>query len=63
MMPGHVKRIKHAMAGLPREQAAPPFAPLFTSRDDTSIETDRRCGRIQAGNKVPIRGKPPVRSA
>jgi hypothetical protein len=42
---------------------APPFAPLFTSRDDTSIETDRTRGRIQAGNKVPIRGKPPVRSA
>src|SRR6516164_8954821 len=32
---------------------APPFAPLFTSRDDTSIETDRTRGRIQAGNKVP----------
>ena len=42
---------------------APPFASPFTSRDGTSIETDRTCGRIQAGNKVPIRGKPPVRSA
>jgi hypothetical protein len=41
---------------------APPLAPLFTSRDDTSNETDRTRGRIQAGNKVPIRGKPPVRS-
>jgi hypothetical protein len=42
-MPGHVKRIKRAKRGAAKG-AAPPVASLFTSRDDTSTETDRTRG-------------------
>jgi hypothetical protein len=35
----------------------------ITSRDDTSNGTDRTRGQSQADNRVPIPGKPPVRSA
>jgi hypothetical protein len=35
----------------------------ITSRDDTSIETDRTREQIPADSKAPIPGTPPVRSA
>jgi len=35
---------------------------VLTSKDGTSSATDRTRGRIPAGNMVPIRDRPPVRS-
>src|SRR5262249_59767228 len=46
-----------------RQVRRPRLRMSITSRDDTSIETDRTREQIPADSKAPIPGTPPVRSA
>jgi hypothetical protein len=60
-MPGQIK-FTQSRIGEAANRGGLVLRRSITSRDDTSNATVRTRGQTQVGSKVPILGKPPVRS-